>query len=63
MLDVDLVAERGRFRLEARFRAPTPGVTALFGPSGAGKSTLVHALAGLLAAEFLARRLRARLGA
>ncbi|MBS0376313.1 MAG: molybdenum ABC transporter ATP-binding protein [Proteobacteria bacterium] len=51
MLDVDLVAERGRFRLEARFRAPTPGVTALFGPSGAGKSTLVHALAGLIAAR------------
>jgi molybdate transport system ATP-binding protein len=51
VLDVDLVTERGGFQLAARFRAPTPGVTALFGPSGAGKTTLVHALAGLVAAR------------
>jgi molybdate transport system ATP-binding protein len=51
MLEVDLQADRGAFRLSARFCAPTPGVVALFGPSGAGKSTLVNAIAGLVAAR------------
>ena len=50
MLEVELTAAHGGFALEARFAAPTPGVTALFGPSGAGKSTLVTAIAGLLPA-------------
>ncbi|WP_426959718.1 molybdenum ABC transporter ATP-binding protein [Muricoccus radiodurans] len=36
------------FALDARFAAPTPGVTALFGPSGCGKSTTLAAIAGLL---------------
>jgi molybdate transport system ATP-binding protein len=49
-IEVDLVATRGPFRLEAKFVAPTPGVVALYGPSGAGKSTLVNAIAGLVAA-------------
>ena len=50
MIEVDLAAERGGFRLAARFTAPTPGVVALFGRSGAGKSTLVNAIAGLIPA-------------
>jgi molybdate transport system ATP-binding protein len=50
MFEADLAAERGGFRLRARFAAPTPGVIALFGPSGSGKSTLVNAIAGLMPA-------------
>jgi molybdate transport system ATP-binding protein len=50
MFEADFAAERGEFRLRARFAAPTPGVVALFGPSGAGKSTLVNAIAGLIPA-------------
>ncbi len=48
MLDVALRGRRGEFRLDVQFRAPTPGVTALFGVSGSGKSTLARALCGLL---------------
>jgi molybdate transport system ATP-binding protein len=48
MLRVDVRLRRGAFALEARFTAPTPGVTALFGRSGAGKSTLVNIVCGLL---------------
>lgn len=51
MLHIDLKALRGSFALDARFSAPTPGVTALFGRSGCGKTTLVNALAGLLPAQ------------
>ena len=51
MFAADLAVQRGTFRLEARFAAPTPGVVALFGPSGAGKSTLIGAIAGLVPAR------------
>jgi molybdate transport system ATP-binding protein len=37
----------GEFRLNAGFKAPGQGVTALFGPSGSGKTTLLRCLAGL----------------
>ena len=36
------------FALDAAFRLPEVGVTALFGPSGCGKSTILAAVAGLL---------------
>lgn len=39
--------DRGDFCLDAEFKVPARGVTALFGPSGAGKTTLLRALAGL----------------
>ncbi len=37
----------GRFALDARFEAPSRGVTGLFGPSGCGKTTLLRCIAGL----------------
>jgi molybdate transport system ATP-binding protein len=48
MLLVTLQKRRGDFELDARFSAPTPGLTALFGRSGCGKSTLISLIAGLL---------------
>jgi molybdate transport system ATP-binding protein len=48
MLSVDVSKQRGNFSLQARFTAPTPGITALFGRSGCGKSTLISLIAGLL---------------
>src|SRR5687768_5517103 len=51
MLRVDISKKRGAFTLDARFSAPTPGVTALFGRSGCGKSTLISLIAGLLAPD------------
>lgn len=47
MLDVDIRRRAGAFLLDARFQAPTAGVTALFGASGAGKTTILAAIAGL----------------
>lgn len=37
----------GGFRMDAAFRVPASGVTALFGPSGSGKTTLLRCIAGL----------------
>jgi molybdate transport system ATP-binding protein len=50
MLRVALRHRFGRdgFTLDAAFRLPEAGVTALFGPSGCGKSTILSAVAGLL---------------
>jgi len=48
-MTLSVVVEQ-RFRAPAvsvAFKAPTPGVIALFGPSGSGKSTLLNAIAGL----------------
>ena len=46
-IDVDIHANTGNFRLQAKFELPESGISAVFGPSGAGKTTLLRALAGL----------------
>jgi molybdate transport system ATP-binding protein len=51
MLDVRLSHRAGEFTLDAAFKAPTPGVVALFGRSGCGKTTTVSLLAGLRRAD------------
>jgi len=38
---------RAAFALNAEFRAPGRGITAVFGPSGGGKTTLLRCIAGL----------------
>ncbi len=48
MLSMAAAKQRGTFRLDLEFGAPTPGVIALFGPSGCGKTTAVNLIAGLL---------------
>ncbi len=47
MIEVDITARLGNFRLAAAFAVTEP-TTALFGPSGCGKTSLVRAIAGLL---------------
>ena len=47
MLQVEIQARLGDFRLDARFQGDG-GVTVLFGPSGAGKSSVLAAVAGAL---------------
>ncbi|WP_203291327.1 molybdenum ABC transporter ATP-binding protein [Maricaulis parjimensis] len=47
VLDFNLTAQRGNFRLLAEGRIPLSGVTSISGPSGAGKTSLLRALAGL----------------
>lgn len=48
MISVDITHQRSDFRLEARFTAPTSGVTIVFGASGSGKSTLLDLIGGTL---------------
>jgi len=48
MLEIAVSLQRKDFRLDATFKAPTPGVIALFGRSGCGKTTLVNLVAGLI---------------
>ncbi len=49
-LGCDIAAERGGFRIEARFETPAR-ILAIEGLSGAGKTTLLHAIAGLIPVE------------
>jgi len=51
MLDVDVTASRGTFRVEAAFAADPGETVAVLGPNGAGKSTLVDVLAGVVAPD------------
>jgi molybdate transport system ATP-binding protein len=46
-LDVDVVLQRGEFRLEVAVVVAPGEVLGVLGPNGAGKSTLLRALAGL----------------
>ncbi len=46
-LSVSLQGSLGQFRLDAGFKAPAAGITALFGPSGCGKTTVLRCIAGL----------------
>ena len=48
MLAVRVAKRRDAFELDVAFRAPTPGIVALFGRSGSGKTTVVEIMAGLL---------------
>jgi molybdate transport system ATP-binding protein len=48
MLEIDVRARLGDFRLDARFGGSGDGVTVLFGPSGAGKSSVLAAVAGAM---------------
>ena len=50
MLEVEVTARLGDFRLDARFQG-AGGVTVLYGPSGAGKSSVLAAVAGALRPE------------
>lgn len=47
MLDVQVSRRQGVFQVEAAFRTPDSGITALFGPSGAGKTSVINMVAGL----------------
>jgi molybdate transport system ATP-binding protein len=51
MLEVEVKARLGDFRLDARFQGGAAGVTVLFGPSGSGKSSVLAAVAGALRPE------------
>lgn len=46
-LDIALTGGGSGFRLDAAFKVPASGITAIWGPSGAGKTTLLRAIAGL----------------
>ncbi len=51
MLEMDVAARFGDFKLEAKLSCATTGIVALFGRSGAGKTSLVNMLAGLARPE------------
>lgn len=46
-IEAEFAGAVGGFRLQASFRFPARGVTALFGPSGSGKTTILRCIAGL----------------
>lgn len=46
-IDARFRGRLGSLELEAEFRIPARGITALFGPSGCGKTTVLRCLAGL----------------
>ncbi len=46
-IDVAFRGKLGPFTLDAAFKAPASGITALFGPSGCGKTAVLRCIAGL----------------
>ena len=47
MIDARFSGQLGPFTLDAAFRVPGHGITALFGPSGCGKTSVLRCVAGL----------------
>lgn len=47
-MEIKMRRRQGDFLVDAAFKGPESGVTALFGPSGAGKTSLINMVAGLL---------------
>jgi len=47
MIDIQVARQQGSFRVDAGFRTPNAGITALFGLSGAGKTSVINMIAGL----------------
>ncbi|MDX8355457.1 ATP-binding cassette domain-containing protein [Cognatiyoonia sp. IB215182] len=47
-MEIDLLHQRGTFRMDVSLTLPTTGITGLIGRSGSGKSTLFSCLAGHL---------------
>ncbi|SIS70143.1 molybdenum ABC transporter ATP-binding protein [Phaeovulum vinaykumarii] len=48
MIEAAFSGRLGSFALDAAFRVPARGITALFGPSGCGKTTVLRGIAGLM---------------
>lgn len=46
MLDIDISAKLGAFKLDFNARFPSNGISALFGPSGCGKTSVLRCVAG-----------------
>jgi molybdate transport system ATP-binding protein len=46
-IDIAFRGDIGSFSLDASFKVPAAGITALFGPSGCGKTTILRCIAGL----------------
>ncbi|WP_172331498.1 molybdenum ABC transporter ATP-binding protein [Mangrovicoccus sp. HB161399] len=47
MIEARFSGRLGQFALDAAFRVPGKGITALFGPSGCGKTSVLRCVAGL----------------